>query len=456
MNNLTNPDAESTLLSACLNNQGEFYRIADTLDCDVFTVPENRHIWETMLKVRASGGNVNLSTVSAHLMTANPEAVMHFLDVTNKPTTTMSGVDELLTDLLVRRKMLSAIMEAQQKLMQPLEPSESTLQELDTEIANCMSQQTTDLVTSKEACEQLMQNVFNNQELESGKPEIPTGLRGLDERGGLHATDLTIIAGETSMGKTSLALTIALNAAKQGVGVGIITLEMSVMQLAARMVSGDAEVSSSDILYTRLGVDPYNRVGTTTQEMANLPICFSRKAQTVSKICSWIRTQSYRKGARLFVIDYLQLISMGKIDNRVQEIGDICATLKRLAGDINVSIVLLSQLSRDRMNPYPSLSRLRGSGEIESNADNVIFVYRPEYYKTEGKNLSYGERFSNVSTDGTAEIIVAKGRNTGTTSFIAGYQRQYTRFYDLDSVPTVPATTQDGIRNMISNNNLPF
>ena len=84
------------------------------------------------------------------------------------------------------------------------------------------------------------------------------------------------------------------------------------------------------------------------------------------------------------------------------------------------------------------------------------FVYRPEYYKTEGKNLSYGERFSNVSTDGTAEIIVAKGRNTGTTSFIAGYQRQYTRFYDLDSVPTVPATTQDGIRNMISNNNLPF
>lgn len=456
MNNLTNPDAESTLLSACLNNQGEFYRIADTLDCDVFTVPENRHIWETMLKVRASGGNVNLSTVSAHLMTANPEAVMHFLDVTNKPTTTMSGVDELLTDLLVRRKMLSAIMEAQQKLMQPLEPSESTLQELDTEIANCMSQQTTDLVTSKEACEQLMQNVFNNQELESGKPEIPTGLRGLDERGGLHATDLTIIAGETSMGKTSLALTIALNAAKQGVGVGIITLEMSVMQLAARMVSGDAEVSSSDILYTRLGVDSYNRVGTTTQEMANLPICFNRKAQTVSKICSWIRTQSYRKGARLFVIDYLQLISMGKIDNRVQEIGDICATLKRLAGDINVSIVLLSQLSRDRMNPYPSLSRLRGSGEIESNADNVIFVYRPEYYKTEGKNLSYGERFSNVSTDGTAEIIVAKGRNTGTTSFIAGYQRQYTRFYDLDSVPTVPATTQDGIRNMISNNNLPF
>lgn len=455
MNALTNPEAEANLLSACVTNSGEFYRIADTLDADVFTVPENRTIWETMLRIRANGGDTNLSAVSAHLMTIDPKTMMHFVDVTSKPVVSLSGTDELLTDLLVRRKMLTAIMEAQQKLMQPLEPSETTLQTLNDEIASCMSTQTTDLVTCEEACQELMQNCFDNQSRDRNKPEIPTGLDGLDKRGGLHATDLTIIAGETSMGKTSLALTIAVNAAKQGVGVGVITLEMSVMQLAARMVSGDAEVSSSDILYTRLETDSYNRVGMTTQEMAVLPLYFNRKAQSVSKICSWIRQLSYRKGARLFVVDYLQLISMGKIDNRVQEIGDICATLKRLAGEINVSIILLSQLSRDRVNPYPSLSRLRGSGEIESNADNVIFVFRPEYYKTEGKNIGYTEKFSNVSTDGTAEIIVAKGRNTGTTSFIAGYQREYTRFYNLDNVPTAAVSAKESINNRLREE-LPF
>ena len=297
------------------------------------------------------------------------------------------------------------------------------------------------MVTAEDACNEVMRNVFDNQSRMHNTPEIPVGLKGIDERGGLHTTDLTIIAGETSMGKTSLALTFALNAATAGVGVGVVTLEMSVMQLAARMVSGDAQVSSSDILYKRLGADDYNRVGAAVERTGTLPMWFNRKAQSVAKICAWIRQLAYRKKAKLFVIDYLQLISMGKIDNRVQEIGDICATLKRLAGEIDVSIILLSQLSRDRMNPYPSLARLRGSGEIESNADNVIFVYRPEYYKTEGKNLAYKDRFANVSTNGTAEIIVAKGRNTGTTSFIAAYEKQYTRFSDLADMPTATMVT---------------
>lgn len=441
MNSLCNPEAEANLLSACVTNSGEFYRLADVLDPDVFTVPENRTIWEAMLYIRNNGGDADMMAVAARLMTVDKAAFLAFNEQCARPVTSAYGTDELLTDLLVRRRTLAAIMEAQQKLMQPLEPSETTLQRLNTEIANCLVSNTTEMVTAEEACNEVMRNVFDNQSRTHNAPEIPVGLKGIDERGGLHTTDLTIIAGETSMGKTSLALTFALNAATAGVGVGVVTLEMSVMQLAARMVSGDAQVSSSDILYKRLGADDYNRVGAAVERTGTLPMWFNRKAQSVAKICAWIRQLAYRKKAKLFVIDYLQLISMGKIDNRVQEIGDICATLKRLAGEIDVSIILLSQLSRDRMNPYPSLARLRGSGEIESNADNVIFVYRPEYYKTEGKNLAYKDRFANVSTHGTAEIIVAKGRNTGTTSFIAAYEKQYTRFSDLADMPTATMVT---------------
>jgi replicative DNA helicase len=425
MNSLCNPEAEANLLSACVTNSGEFYRLADVLDPEVFTVPENRTIWEAMLYIRNNGGDADMMAVTARLITVDKAAFLAFSEQCARPVTSAIGTDELLTDLLVRRRTLAAIMEAQ----------------LNSEIANCLVSNTTEMVTAEDACNEVMRNVFDNQSRTHNTPEIPVGLKGIDERGGLHTTDLTIIAGETSMGKTSLALTFALNAATAGVGVGVVTLEMSVMQLAARMVSGDAQVSSSDILYKRLGADDYNRVGAAVERAGTLPMWFNRKAQSVAKICAWIRQLAYRKKAKLFVIDYLQLISMGKIDNRVQEIGDICATLKRLAGEIDVSIILLSQLSRDRMNPYPSLARLRGSGEIESNADNVIFVYRPEYYKTEGKNLAYKDRFANVSTNGTAEIIVAKGRNTGTTSFIAAYEKQYTRFSDLADMPTYTMVT---------------
>ena len=453
MNSLSNPEAEANLLSACLTNVSEFYRIADTLDAEAFTDHNNRAIWETMLRIRSGGGDANIGIVTAHLASTDAEAMRHFVHIcTMNPITSLSGLDELLTDLLIRRRTLAALMDAQQKLMQPLEPSETTLQTLSAEIANCLTANTTEIVTFEEASNEVMSNVFDNQSRTSNAPEIATGLSKLDERGGLHATDLTIVAGETSMGKTSLALTMAHNAATTGVGVGIITLEMSVMQLAARMLSGTATVSSSDILYSRLGTEDYNRVGEAVNRSRTLTVFFNRKAQSITKICGWIRQMAFRKGVKLFVIDYLQLISMGKIDNRVQEIGDICATLKRLAGEINVSIILLSQLSRDRNNPYPSLARLRGSGEIESNADNVIFVFRPEYYRTEGKNLKYSDDFANVSTDGTAEIIVAKGRNTGTTSFIVGYAKQYTRFYDLDCIPQ----SQPSFSQALSSNSLPF
>ncbi len=450
MNSLTNPEAEANLLSVCLTNISEFYGIADTLDAEAFTDPHNRSIWETMLRIRNGGGDVTIGTVSSHLLSVRSDAFLQFSHICAKPASvSLSGLDELLTDLLMRRRTLAALMETQQKLMQPLEPAEATLQTLSAEIADCLTVNTTEAVSFGEAGNEVMHNVFDNQNRTTNAPEIATGLRRLDERGGLHATDLTIVAGETSMGKTSLALTMAHNAAITGVPVGIITLEMSVMQLAARMLSGTASVSSSDILYSRLGTEDYNRVGEAVSRSQSLPVYFNRKAQSIAKICGWIRQMAYRKGVRLFVIDYLQLISMGKIDNRVQEIGDICATLKRLAGELNVCIILLSQLSRDRNNPYPSLARLRGSGEIESNADNVIFVYRPEYYRTEGKSLKYADDFANVSTDGTAEIIVAKGRNTGTTSFIVGYEKRFTQFYDLDHIPESQPSFVSNIRERL-------
>ena len=114
MNSLCNPEAEANLLSACVTNSGEFYRLADVLDPEVFTVPENRTIWEAMLYIRNNGGDADMMAVTARLMTVDKAAFLAFSEQCARPVTSASGTDELLTDLLVRRRTLAAIMEAQQ------------------------------------------------------------------------------------------------------------------------------------------------------------------------------------------------------------------------------------------------------------------------------------------------------------------------------------------------------
>jgi replicative DNA helicase len=222
---------------------------------------------------------------------------------------------------------------------------------------------------------------------------VPTGLTDLDEKlGGLHKSDLVIIAGRPSMGKTALATNIAYYAAKnmqennEKGSVAFFSLEMSSEQLSTRILSEQTRISSSEIRRGKASEESLNRYIETSRNIYDLPLYIDETpAIAISTLSNRARRIKRLFGLKLIVVDYIQLMrtNTNRMDGRVQEISEITQGLKALAKELNVPVVALSQLSRaveQRDDKIPQLSDLRESGSIEQDADVVIFVYREQYY----------------------------------------------------------------------------
>lgn len=295
---------------------------------------------------------------------------------------------------------------------------------------------------------------------------IPTGLRDLDSQlGGFHRSDLLILAGRPSMGKTSLATNIAYNAAAaykyetqedgskktmDGAVVAFFSLEMSNEQLATRILAERTGINAHRIRQGDLTKADFEQLVEATAELQNLPLYIDDTGGiSISELTARARRLQRSVGLDMIVIDYLQLItvsSSGGQANRVQEVTQITTALKALAKDLNVPIVALSQLSRaveQRDDKRPQLSDLRESGSIEQDADIVMFVFREEYYlaRTEPpadpndptsneKWNAWRARMDQVY--GTAEVIVSKQRHGPIGTVKLAFDANVTRFGDLD------------------------
>ena len=259
-----------------------------------------------------------------------------------------------------------------------------------------------------------------------------TGFRHIDERGGFFPSDLVVIAAESSQGKTSFAMDIAVNIAKDGVPVAVYTMEMRKAQLSTRVLAQETKINSRLIMGERLNSDEVERINKTIARLRNLPVYFDESSTTsINTIYFSIRTLARRMGVKMVVVDYLQILSTNqKVVNLEAFYGEVTRRLKNLAKDLNICIVLLSQLSRGYDTVEPSLSRLRGSGQINEAADMTFLIYRPEYY---GKH--YTGTFAMIDPKGTALIECAKGRNVGTYSFVCGFDAEHTHFYDEENLP---------------------
>lgn len=263
---------------------------------------------------------------------------------------------------------------------------------------------------------------------------VPTGFIDLDEKlSGLQPSDLVIIAGRPSMGKTSLALGMAVHAAVQHhKKVGIFSLEMSKEQLVLRMLSSRARLDSHALRIGRLrGRDEWQKLTQAAGELAEAPIFIDDSgALTVQQMRGKARRlQKEQKGLDLLVVDYLQLMQ-GRSDaeSRQQEISDISRSLKSLAKELQLPVVALSQLSRaveSRKPPIPMLADLRESGAIEQDADVVIFIYRDEVYNPETEDK------------GIADILVSKHRNGPTGKVQLHFHEQYASFENLETRESV-------------------
>ena len=296
---------------------------------------------------------------------------------------------------------------------------------------------------------------------------VASGLFQLDQLlGGLHRSDLIILAGRPSMGKTALATNIAFNAAKayreehgedgkpkavDGAVVGFFSLEMSSEQLATRMLAEQAEVPSEKIRKGELISGDFDRVLSVSQELEHLNFFIDdTPALSIAALRTRARRLKRTHGLGLLVVDYLQLLNpsgKSRQENRVQEVSEITRGLKTLAKELDVPVLALSQLSRaveQREDKRPQLSDLRESGSIEQDADVVMFVYREEYYLQRGEPTRRAEendqRFNErhdawkqrcEQTYGKAEVIVAKQRHGPTGLVRLAFEGQYTKFDNL-------------------------
>ena len=296
---------------------------------------------------------------------------------------------------------------------------------------------------------------------------LTTGLRDLDSRtGGLHPSDLLVLAGRPGMGKTALATKIAFGAARaileearaKGADVApraqvaVFSLEMSAEQLATRLLSEEARISGDRIRRGDIGQKEFDNFVRVSREIAALPIQIDdTPAITLSALRTRCRRLKRTKGLALVVVDYLQLMrpSAGtRPENRVLEISQITQGLKAIAKELAVPVLALSQLSRaveSREDKRPQLSDLRESGTIEQDADAVMFIYRDEYYLAQKmpKEMAYdnGDKFQAAidkwqqdmeRAHNKAELILAKQRHGPTGRIDLFFEAEFTRFADLD------------------------
>ena len=289
---------------------------------------------------------------------------------------------------------------------------------------------------------------FKNEE---GIVGVPTGLTLLDDRlGGMHSSDLLIIAGRPSMGKTALATNIAFHAAKKiqeknkKSSVAFFSLEMSSEQLSTRILAEQSRIKSNDIRRGKISEEQFDKFIQTSKDIAELPLYIDETpAISIAAMSNRARRIKRLFGLDLVVVDYIQLMSANTFrkDGRVQEISEITQGLKALAKELSVPVLALSQLSRaveQRDDKKPQLSDLRESGSIEQDADVVMFVFREAYYleKKEPRaatveHAEWQAKMNEVSN--LAEIIIGKQRHGPTGNINVEFEAMFTKFKDIQN-----------------------
>ena len=307
------------------------------------------------------------------------------------------------------------------------------------------------LIKFDDAMKQTIEMASAAYKNEGGIVGVPTGLRDLDDKlGGLHQSDLIIIAGRPSMGKTSLATNIAFNAAKniqengRKSSVAFFSLEMSSEQLSTRIISEQARIGSNDIRRGRISDEQFDQFLETSKNISELPLFIDETpAISIAAMSNRARRIKRLYGLDLIVVDYIQLMkgSLNNKDGRVQEISQITQGLKAIAKELGVPVLALSQLSRQveqRDDHKPQLADLRESGSIEQDADVVMFVYREGYYlqrkeprEATVEHAEWQAKMNEVAH--LAEIIIGKQRHGPIGKVTLEFEERFTKFKDTQN-----------------------
>ena len=464
-----NLDAEQALLGAMLVNNEAHDRVSSFLDPHHFFDPLHQQIYETAAKLIASGKQATPVTLRTFFESAPPIepglSVPQYLGrLAANATTIINALDygRTIHDLAIRRQliligedMVNSAYDA------PVDfPPDEQIEDVENRLFSLAETGKfgQGFMGFNVALTNAIDMANNAYQRAGGLSGISTGLRDLDSKmGGLQSSDLIILAGRPSMGKTALVTNIAFNVAKNykverqpdgtdkvldGAVVGFFSLEMSSEQLATRILAEQAEISSEKIRRGMINESEFKRLVQVSQQMASLPLYIDQTGGiSIAQLAARARRLKRQRGLGLLIVDYLQLLTGSKrtSEGRVQEVSEITTGLKALAKELNVPVIALSQLSRQveqREDKRPQLSDLRESGSIEQDADVVMFVFREEYYVERTKpsegTAEFQEWMAKMQmVSGKAEAIIGKQRHGPVGTVTLSFEGQYTRFGNL-------------------------
>lgn len=462
-----NIEAEQQLLGAILTNNDVYDRVAPVCRADHFYDPVHARIFEiaaARIQKNALASPVTLKAFledDAGLKELGGPSYLARLAGAAISAFAARDYAQMIYDLAVRRELIAlgrdisakaAKVEVSSEPKEQIVEAEQRLYKLGEQgVAERGFQSFLKAVT--EAV-----NVANAAyQREGGLAGISTGLVDLDKKlGGLHPSDLLILAGRPSMGKTSLATNIAFNVAKaykrgithdgaegavEGGIVGFFSLEMSAEQLAARILSEASEVPSEQIRRGDMTEAEFRRFVEAAKALEACPLYIDdTPALPISQVAARCRRLKRTHGLDVLIVDYLQLLKGSSKESRVQEVSEITQGLKAIAKELNIPVIALSQLSRQvesREDKRPQLSDLRESGSIEQDADVVMFVYRDEYYKEREKpgdhDLEAMAKWQQImeQVHGKAECIIGKQRHGPIGTVELSFEGRFTRFGNL-------------------------
>ncbi len=467
-----NLDAEQGLLGALLIDNTQFEKIGDFLRAEHFSHPTHQRIFRAMLTLIDRGLEARPTTLKDYF--ERDEGLEHIGG--GKYLTTLAEEVPLLTNALdygktiydrfLRRELIRMNQEvaADAYTFDPTRDANQIIESAEAQLFSLAEngQVQGGFVTLRTSVLAAIEHAEKAFKTDGHVTGVTTGLRDLDQKlGGLHASDLLILAGRPSMGKTALATNIAFNAAKayaesggkEGAIVGFFSLEMSSDQLATRILADQSGISGDAIRKGDIKEADFRRFVEASQKLSQIPLYIDdTPALSISAIRTRARRLKRQHGLGLLVIDYLQLLhgsgSRQSSENRVLEISEITRGLKALAKELQIPVLALSQLSRaveQREDKRPQLSDLRESGSIEQDSDVVMFVYRREYYlsreepqrkvgEDDGKFNDRYEAWRNELGEcaNVAESIVAKQRHGPIGTVRLFFDPNLTRFSDLE------------------------
>lgn len=423
-------EVEKKLLSALMRDDSRIDEVAAVLTVSDFYRAEHRLIYKALLRLQEEGVPANAPLVEESLrQSGDYERVTHnYIFSLAILEFTALRVDEyvkIIQEKSARRRLIQMAQTTLEAAIDDRNSSEEVQKYAEAELLNIANRKKQSTV---EKAGVIVQRSFERAEKLRNDPAsglgVKSGLIDLDKiLNGFQKSDMILLAARPSMGKTALALNMAMNASREKI-VLLFSLEMSKMQLGNRLLSTASGVNSMQLNSGNFADTDMDALVDGVDDVSNCQLYIDDTAGiTLPEMRSKVRRLKHEQGVDLIIIDYLQLMTGGKAENRQQEISAISRKLKAMAREMDVPILALSQLSRGvelRAEKKPQLSDLRESGSLEQDADIVMFLYRDEYYnrdEAENKNI--------------AELIIAKNRNGPTTSIHLQFDKETMRFSNL-------------------------